>query len=75
MEKKFDIPINLKVYAKTEQEAEYKINVFMRDAIRFFDMDKDVFDYEFFEFIPEDQSDSTKKPPHCGRGKYDCCKG
>ena len=54
---KFDIPVNVVVYAKDVAEAEQKVLHYLRNA-ELTISDPDIGDYELFEFIPKDLKDS-----------------
>ena len=57
MTQKFDIPINLTVFAKDEQEAEGIALNYLRDAYLTL-ANPDIEEYELFEFVPSDLAQS-----------------
>ena len=57
MTQKFDIPINISILAKDEKEAEQKVMTYLRNAGRIVG-DPDLIDYELFEFVSNDLSQS-----------------
>ena len=52
--KSFDIPINVKVSAKTEAEAEAQVLMFMQRSLDTHGNELNVKDFEYFEFVQED---------------------
>lgn len=51
VDKLYDVPINFKVWDKTEDDALWKIQHFLKAAIIHFDMQNEVVEHELFEFV------------------------
>lgn len=54
---KFDIPVNIEVYAKDESTAEQLVLQYLRTASSVIS-DPDIGDYELVNFVPSDLSNS-----------------
>ena len=57
MTQKYDIPINLTVFAKDEQEAEQIALLYLRTADKVISS-AEIGDYELFKFVPSDLAQS-----------------
>jgi len=57
MIQKFDIPINISILAKNEQEAEHMVLSYLRTAGKVIDC-PELIDYELFDFVPSDLKQS-----------------
>jgi hypothetical protein len=64
---KFDLPVNFKIEAKDEKDAEVQLNKLLRKAVRRYGLEE-VLDYEYFEFL-------DGIPSCSGCGNNDCCQG
>jgi len=57
MNQKFDIPVNIEVYARNESDAEQRVLLYLREAAAVIS-NPDIGEYEIFEFVPADLSQS-----------------
>ena len=53
---KFDIPINISVYATNEQKAEQQVLDFLVKAIREYGVEHCVADFEYLDFIANENT-------------------
>lgn len=65
-DKLYDIPINFRIYASSEQQAEAEIMDVIKASIVHFGLEKFIVEYEPFEFLSGCQGQATAKS---------CCSG
>ena len=68
----FDIPINISVYATNEQKAEQQVLDFMVKAIKEYGVEHCVADFEYFEFVAEESSNSGRRDNNISEGQRSC---
>lgn len=70
----FDIPINFKLYADTEDEAIFVLQKFLHKAIIEFGLDREILEHDVIEYITSDPEANAKS---CGSGcgNNNPCKG
>ena len=55
----YDIPINFKIHAENEDKGIDTLLRLIRFAVLEYAMEKEIIDYELFEFIPKDSCESS----------------
>ena len=69
---KFDIPINITAIATNEQKAENQVMEFMIKAIREFGIEHRIADFQYYEFVTQESSDSGCRDNDVSEGQQSC---
>ena len=70
----FDIPINVTVTATNEVKAEQQVLDFMVKAMKEYGVEYCVSDFEYFEFVAKEPSDSGRRDHNVSEGQRTCAK-
>lgn len=70
MMQKFDVQINFSVYDKSENEAIFNLQKFLKEAIIHYGLDNIITDHDLLEFISNETDSGETTKERCGSG---CC--
>ena len=68
MMQKFDVQINFSVYDKSENEAIFNLQKFLKEAIIHYGLDNIITDHDLLEFISNEADSGETTKERCGSG-------